>query len=594
MSFNIQNVPEGRVLGTVGIWWIVLCVAFMGQAASIRAEQTADTIVYNAEIFTSEASQPRASALVIQNGEFIYVGNVGTALNFQGPETKLINANKKLITPGFIDAHSHGVWMGILSPVMIQVYNASSLDDLTQKIQQFAASFPELPFIMALGWKYDYIPGGLPTKEMADAILQDRPLILWSHDGHTGWVNSLALTTMMTANPVAFQYLDPEMKDGEPTGLFFHFYAINPFDFFGWNEMEFDLLDRMAEGVTGVLADALRVGVTTQHDVMIHPSVVPLLKEINDRGAFAKARARCAMFINNYAVQNDWEGVQNDIDYWIQFGRQHSTDHLVMGQSVKLGIDGVSPNHTAFLSKPYVDTLPELNYGVASYTAEEFDRLTGYLDSQHLQICTHAVGDAGISRVVDSYLKLDQENTSWDARHVIEHNSMMNDYDMERIRGRNIYCSMQPAHYYGELASVEALGEFRFRRMHRIGTLQANKIPMGFGTDYPVVPFNPIYNLIVAMTRISCLGMPKPWEKKEKISLEDFVYHYTIGSARTLKWEHEIGTIQIGKKADFVIFDLNSKELVQALSNEPWNVLENLRLVWQTYVDGRLVYEKED
>ncbi len=588
MRSNIANTMRRQMPLARGIRLIALWAIIMGQAAATWAQQAADTIIYNAEIFTSKPKQPRTRALAIRNGKFIYVGNNKTAFRFRGPQTKLINAGRKWITPGFIDAHSHGVWMGMLSPIMVHVYEATSLDDLTQRVRQFSANFPELPFVMAIGWKYDYIPGGLPTKQMADEILPNKPLILWSHDGHTGWVNSLALTQMMTANPVAFQYLTPEMDGDQPTGLFLHFYAINPFDFFSWDEIGFDLLDRMAAGVAAILADALRVGVTAQHDVMIHPSVIPLLKEVSDRGAFADARVRCAMFINHHAVQHDWEGVKNDIHNWIQFGSQHSTDHLVMGQSVKLGIDGVSPNHTALVSKPYLDTLPELNYGVASYTAEAFDRLALYLDSHHLQICTHAVGDAGIRRVVDSYLKVARHNKWWDARHVIEHNSMMSDYDMNRIQGRNIYCSMQPAHYFGELTSVQALGETRFRRMHRIGTLQRKKIPLAFGTDYPVVPFNPLYTLLVAMTRISCLGLPEPFELREIISLEDAIYHYTLGSARALKWEHEIGSIQPGKKADFVIFDI--KRLWQALSNQQWEELD--RLVWRTYVDGRLVYKR--
>ncbi|MBC8314758.1 MAG: amidohydrolase family protein [Bacteroidetes bacterium] len=117
---------------------------------------------------------------------------------------------------------------------MLNAYHVTSLDELKSEIRKYANENPDDPFIMAIGWNYDHIRGYIPDTALADQILDDRPLFLWSYDGHSGWVNSKALKLMQEKNLEAFEELTPERdkKTGQPTGILLHFYAFNPFDYF--------------------------------------------------------------------------------------------------------------------------------------------------------------------------------------------------------------------------------------------------------------------------------------------------------------------------------------------------------------------------
>ena len=589
---------KGKVLSRIFI--VVVCtLLFQVRASATDNEKIAakpypaDTVINNALIFTSAKHDANASALAVRDGLIVYVGTEKKAKSFVGTHTQVIDAKNSLITPGFIDAHTHAVWLGMLSPVMTLVYDAKNLDEMKSLVRNFAEQKPELPFVLAIGWKYDYIPGGIPTLAMADEILADRALILWSHDGHTGWVNSMALKRMQEKNPKAFAYLTPDYgSDQKPTGIFRHFYTINPMDFYSIEEMGGEsILEKMAVGLKAKLDEGLAVGVTSHHDVMIHRSTFELLKEMDRKNAFRDARVRASYFINHHLFEDDPAALLESLKDWRRFAG-NSTDHFVVGESVKLGIDGVGPNHTAFLDEPYTDD-PD-SFGVASYTAEDFKWLATQIDAMHMQMCTHGVGDAGITRIIDGYAKARKANGHWDARHTIEHNSMVVDRDVRRMRELGIYASMQPTHYFGDKSIVQTLGEERFRHMHRIGTLQRAKVNLAFGTDFSIVPMNPVYGLIAATTRLNCLGWPvTEAEKKEIIRIDDAIRHYTIGSARALKMDDRIGSLEVGKRADFVLFSLGSvwPILETGFGNVDIELLDSLVLA--TFVDGRIVYQRQ-
>jgi len=570
--------------------------ALVLEAESCAAEaQAADTVIFNGVVFTSNSRRPLAEALAIRNGRIAHVGSNGGALTRVGPYTRVIDAHGGFITPGFIDSHTHAVWLGILGPVLGYTYSATNLEELKTQVQTYARQNPDLPFVLAIGWKYDYIPGGIPTLAMADEILPDRDLILWSHDGHTGWVNSRALQRMQTSNPAAFRHLTPVLdpKTQKPTGIFLHFYAINPFDFYSLEELGPDVPSKMADSLKKMLGRGLAVGVTAHHDVMIHRTVFPLLKKMDDLGCFENARVRGAYFVNHYDFEDE-EALLKNLKFWKQFGIDHSTDHLYLGQSIKLGIDGVASNHTGFLKKPYCDR-PNY-YGVPSYSAQDFNRLVVLLDGMRFQICTHATGDAGITRVINGYANAVAVNGSWDSRHTIEHNSIIVGPDMPRMRELGIIGSMQPTHSFAQKIVLKTLGPKRADRFNRFRSLERAGVQLAFGSDYSIVPINPVYGLFAASTRINDQGLPStPAQLKEVISAGNAIRHYTLGGARALKLDREIGSLEVGKKADLVVFSVDLREintvrflLAYGFNPEAWD-----RFVEMTLVDGRIVYRKE-
>ena len=591
----------------VSFWMMVVsilfCVWLGGVAAHaspprpLNSGQCADFVVHNARIYTSNQHRPFAEAIAVSGKSILEVGKASKVTPFICEKTRVIDAQGALVTAGFIDSHTHAVWLGLLSPILIMIYDATSLVDIKTMIRSYAEQHPELPFIFAIGWKYDYIPNQMPTLEMADEILPDRDLILWSHDGHTGWVNSKALKSMQERNSKAFSYLDPAYDSNQkPTGIFHHFYPINPFDFYTVQEMGGEqVLERMVNGVRTTLQSAISVGVTTLEDVMIHASVFDLLGELNRQGVFSDCRFRGSYFVNHFEYAQDKNQILSRLQQWKNLSST-STDHYIVGQSVKSGMDGVSPNHTAFLLEPYADD--PTNYGKGSYTAEMFQELTGTIDLMRMQIMTHAVGDAAISRVIDGYERTRIQNGPWDSRHRIEHNSMIIDSDIQRMKLLGIHASMQPTHYYGEQSSVTALGEDRFLHMHRIGSLHRAGVPMAFGTDYSIVPFNPLLGILAAMTRITCLGFPTSLELiRERLPFYESVRYYTWGSASAMKMEHMIGSLEAGKRADLVIFTTDTEGIIRkavefVMSGDLTDTRPIDELFRLVMVDGKVVFSR--
>ena len=178
---------------------IILCISLLSvlfSAGNCRASEAengpdvyvhgkekvpADLAVINARIFTSSLTNPWAEAVAVKGGRICYVGNISGISGYLGAQTEVIDARENMLVPGFVDNHCHVLWMGALRALMTTgLYEARSLEDVKRIVRDYASNNPQNPLIIALGWRYDYIPGGFPDKSLADFILNDRPLFLWS------------------------------------------------------------------------------------------------------------------------------------------------------------------------------------------------------------------------------------------------------------------------------------------------------------------------------------------------------------------------------------------------------------------------------
>jgi len=554
----------------------------------------AELVVTNATIFTADPDQPWAEALAIRDGRFVYVGDESGVQALIGKDTKQIDGEGNWVTPGFVDNHCHVVWMGSLMALMTSLYGLDTLADVVEEIRSYADSVPTLPFVMGIGWTLGQIPGGvLPDAAMADDILADRPLFLWGEGGHAGWVNTLALNLMRERSAAAFQTLVPQVDDeGNPTGFLNHFYKFNPFDFFTQDEIGEDGLAAMAVAVQEVLAEALTTGVTTMNDIQIYQTYLPFVEQFQQAGVFEKTRIRMAYFIEPSMLDNE-ETLLENLTAWRTWGAALSDEHLIAGESVKLYIDGVPGNHTAFLSEPYTDAPDE--YGEPEWSAAEFDRVVALADDLGLQIHTHGIGDAGIARIIDSYRHAAEENGAWDARHSVEHCEMIQDADIPRMAANNIYASMQPSHFFGNDENcIQVIGQARTAAMMPWGSLEDAGVNLTFGSDWVAAPINPFYGLIIAATRMNYLG-EQNWQPEDAVDFNNALTHYTVDSARMLKMEDDIGSIRVGKLGDFVLFSIDLSQIITPAFLEEYGFeIGSLdHFVTLTAVGGEVVYEAE-
>jgi predicted amidohydrolase YtcJ len=446
---------------------------------------------------------------------------------------------------------------------------------------------------MGLGFMYDYMPGGKPDKELMDSIISDRPAMIGAYSGQTICANSLAMEMLLERNRAAFERLVPEVDErtGRYTGFLLHAHSFSLLDYFTIEELGSEAEEAIFESIAAVLDEALSVGVTTMQDAQLYRPFIPMLLEFRRRGGMDRVRLRGTFYVSPYALEDE-ASLREDLEWWMDTGRSESDPHLVLGDAVKLYIDGVSTSHTAFMLEPYSDT--EDDHGDAAWSAGDFKRVMEIVDGMGLQACTHSCGDAGTRRVVDGYVHALEVNGDREARHRVEHCELPLPAERERMARAGIYASMQPTHFYGDETTEKVLGPERLQRYMPWRSLEKSGVELSFGSDWCAGPINPVYGLLIAATRFNFRGNTD-WGPGEKVGLEDGVRHWTIDSARALRLEKDIGSLEVGKYGDMVLFSTSPFKL-----DSFWFLLTHeLDLgamddfVDLTVVGGKVVYRKQ-
>ena len=580
------------VLGAMAVAGCISRTLVLPPSAHLRAgSEPADLVVLDARVFTSEQASPWAEAVAARDGRLVYVGTSRGAAVHVGPDTRVIDAGGRLLTPGFVDNHCHFLWLGYLKPLLVDLYD-KELPQMRAAIRAFADQHPDHPFLLGVGWTPAAIGKELPRKELLDTIEAQRPVFLWSNGGQEGWVNSAALELMRERKPEVFAQLGPLPNPAEPDGTFDQFHAFNPFDFFRRDELPKGLEEQLLGSVKKQLASALSYGVTAFDDAQVHDTFLSTLLELRRRGAFADIRARGSLYVGPHRMDNP-EAFRELLVQWRNFGSVHADGHFWMGDSVKMYVDGVYLSRTAWLHEPYVGH-PQETGSHAWRDPERFARAVEIVDAMGIQACTHAVGDRGITALIDAYENAQRRNGTRDARHRADHCELPTPADQARMAALGIHAAMHPAHFVSDRATEEILGPARMRRMMPWASLERAGVEVSFGSDWLAGPENPLYGILIAATRLN-YKLDTDWGKEERIPLAEAVRNYTLGSARALKREREIGSLAVGKYADFVLFDwdflaADPKELLLAGGLEE-KALD--RLVLLTVVDGRVVYHRQ-
>src|SRR5437868_2915647 len=534
-----------------------------------KAPFSADLVIINAKVNTMDATQPGAQAVAIHGNGIVAVGSTRTIRSLAGAHTKVIDAKGRLVLPGFNDAHVHFMSGGFqLSSVDLR--DANTPQEFAERIRDFAAKLPKGRWITGGDWDHERWPDAkLPAKELIDRYTPDTPVFVNRLDGHMALANSLALklagVTRETKDPPGGVIVrDP--KTDEPTGI-----LKDAAQSFVWKVIPASSFEEKLAAARAATNHAASLGVTSVQD-MSAGADVSVYQALLDRGEL-KNRI--------YAV---WP-----LPRWERLAltgvRGHFGSAMLRTGGLKGFADGSLGSTTALFFQPYNDA-PNTS-GISSDEmfpeGAMLERVRG-ADQADLQVIIHAIGDRANDNILSIYERVEKENGDRDRRFRVEHAQHLRPQDIPRFAGDKVIASMQPYHAIDDGRWAEKrIGPERAKTTYAFRSLLDSGATLAFGTDLTVAPLDPILSIYAAVTRRTLDGKhPNGWIPEQKISVEEAVRAYTVGSALAEFQENEKGTITPGKLADLVIL---SRDIFTIDPNE----IEKVKVA-MTIMDGRVVY----
>jgi len=537
-----------------------------------------ELIVINADIRTADPIRMRASAFAIEAGKFIAVGTNEEISKLIEPNTRVLDAEGKSVLPGFIDSHTHlSSGAKIVTGINLTGIREKSvwLDMIKKRVKTMEPG----EWLLGGRWDHTFEDKGLPTRWELDSVSPNNPVALSDIDGHSMWVNSLAIEkTNLKADsevPMGGQILLDE-STGVPNGILLE----------GAMDLIWDAptyirdSDRSRDKIDQVINYANSFGITSVHDMSSRIE----LDKYKDMALNKKLSLRIFWGeMSKFSQEDDSTNDQNKIKQLLKQYKVHDQDFgpMIEYGFIKYVIDGVLSTHTAALIDPYSDR-PE-TIGEPFYIQGEINRLVKRANALGMPVAIHAIGDRGVKMALNAFEF--SGNTSLANR--IEHIEIIEPQDIERFKRLKVTASMQPNHGTGVIGKyiTPRVGIEREKFTYVWNDFLKSKVRLALSSDFATSPFSPLVQLADAVFRESPTGLyDGPWYPEQALSFEDALYAYTQVGADLAGWGDQIGSISVGKYADFVILD-------QALSNPVGRELK-ATTVAKTYFAGQLVFSK--
>jgi predicted amidohydrolase YtcJ len=538
-----------------------------------QSKPTADLIITNAKVWTVDKAHPTAQAVAVLGDRIVAVGSNADVEAWRGAKTRVIDAAGKLLLPGFNDAHVHFVDGG-LQLDSVQLNDATSPQEFARRISEQAKKTPKGEWVQGGDWdETKWTPAELPTKELIDAVTPDTPVFVNRYDGHMALANSVALrlagVTAQTPDPPGGAVVRD--AQGNPTGALkdaamdYVYKVIPPLSH-----------ERRLQAVKRALAHAASVGVTSVQHMNPDYADIAVYSELLQRGELT-ARIYAAPLITQ-------------VDDQTKIGIQHAFGgpFLRIG-ALKSYADGSLGSATAYFFEPFTDQ-PN-NHGLLSDEMQPLSLMRDRMmkaDAAHLQLCTHAIGDQGISIILDLYSEVTKSHGEADRRFRIEHAQHMAAKDFDRFAQLKVIASVQPYHAIDDGRWAEKrIGHDRASRTYAFRTFLDHGVRLALGTDWNVAPLNPMLTVYAAVTRATLDGKnPNGWFPEQKLTVAEAVEAYTMGSAYAEFQEKEKGSITPGKLADMVLLNDDIFSIAPASIREA--------KVLKTIVGGKIVWDREE
>lgn len=536
----------------------------------------ADYILKSKAVFTGKENQPFAGGIAVKGNKIVKVLNESEIASCEADKT--IDYGDKLIMAGFVDAHVH-YFMGAVTAsehVCLDITGTTSEAECVEVMKKYAAEHPDEKRLRGMGWfPANWGDAPLPSKKSLDEAFPDIPVYLIAADVHTFWMNTKALEE---------SGITPDMKprsgsvgvdeNGELTGLLFEPDACIPAMA---KVQEFDR-EEMIRINEEFLAHIASCGVTSISEMSAEDysdanlNKYLTVKEMENQG---KLTARLHIY-TELAGHTDFSKAKE----W----QEELYSEKLRLNGVKGFIDGVASTYTGLLLEPYSDRPDTKGIDVPNLPQEEMQKYVTAANAAGLPVRIHCIADGSVRMALDMYEESQKVNGIPTIPNTVEHIENIHPDDIPRFAKLGVVPSMQPYHLTLDyMEKPRRIGEERCRWEWPHRSLLDSGAKLAFGTDYPVVDFNPYPSIYAAITRLDDDGNPASTNPEECITLAETLYAYTAGAAGAYGRD-DIGVLEEGKLADIVVVNKNLFDI------EPAEIL-NCETV-MTMFDGKIIYEK--
>jgi len=549
----------------------------------------ASLVLKNGIVYTMEEDQSTAEAIAVKDGEIMFVGSSSDAEKYVGDKTEVIDLEGKMVSPGFIDGHTHppGLWTTKLFKVDLSVLKKH--EDYVKAVADFRKKNSDAEIITGSGWvngPYEQSDGTNPgpKKEDLDAVVSDVPVILSSIDGHSVWVNSKALEmaniTKDTKAPKGGMI--ERNSDGSPRGVL----REGAVDLLADVQALFNLTEEQyKEAILGFQEEMHSFGMTGIMNMSGSDMSLKVMKELEEEGKLTMRVANAFTF--DPGTKPD-EGVKKIL----AAGKKYNSDWISVN-TVKLFSDGVTEGKTALFVEPYTKNagMGDHHHGDANWELDDFNKMVSQLDKEGIQVHIHAIGDGAVKMSLDAFELAKKDNGERDSRHTITHISAIQDSDIPRMADLNVVAALQPFWFYKDQyyeLEKAMIGEKRALAMYPTRKMWDEGITIASASDYPPTPdYRPLNAIETGVTRNSPYLEEQDSDMirnaDQALTIEEMLQSYTKNVAYQIFRDDDLGSLKIGKKADMVVLDEDITKV------EPKDISETP--VAYTIVDGKVVYK---
>jgi predicted amidohydrolase YtcJ len=550
-----------------------LLAAALAVAASPAAAQPpapADLIVTNARIYTADDARPRVEALAVRGGRIAFIGSAREAEALRGAATRVVDAGGETVIPGMVDAHAH--FAGLAETLRsVDLTGTRSQAEAVARVVARATTLPPGTWIQGRGWDQNaWGDTRFPTHDALSAAVPGHPVYLTRVDGHAAWVNTAAMQraglTRAARDPDGGKILRDAA--GAPTGV-----LIDRAQGLVARAIPEPTRAETRQGLTDAMAVMHRWGLTGMHDAGASRALIDLYDEMAAAGALP---------LRLYVMIGDDSAAL--AHYFAKGPVAGAHDGRLWVRAVKLYADGAMGSRGAALLEPYSDD-PN-NMGLLLSAPAHIRDVAARGLAAGFQVNTHAIGDRGNRVVLDAYEQALAARPTADHRFRVEHAQVLHSDDLPRFAQLGVIPSMQASHQTSDmywvgkrLGPTRTLGAYAWRSLLESGVVIPN------GSDFPVEAVNPLISFHAAIARQDARDWPAGgWLPEQRMTREEALKSMTLWPAYAGFQEGELGSLSVGKRADFVILDRD-------IMRVPAELVLGTR-VRSTWLGGREVYRQ--